>query len=427
MEVNTEGWSSDKHIVLAVSTGIDSMVLLHQLITNLQDTYAELTCLHVNHNIRPIANEEELFLKQYCIDHNIALHVKQLDLSDIVKKGNSIENEARLERYRWFDLMMKDLNADVLLTAHHQDDQLETIFYRLMTGRSTRSSLGMTYLTTRGCYDLCKPLLTVTKVEIRNYQHAYDVPFYEDATNAENHYVRNDIRNRILPEIEQNKHLETKQLLKLKEWHDEQRLVIESEANAFIESAVEVNNAQYRFCRKQFLQLRHSVKMTVLDKLLANLPMHDSLTEKTYNQWFQIMEENIAQSTLYTTDKWIIYIAYDKFIIMANDDVKLSPAKMNQSGTYNYSHYSIDINNDLPAFEFPLVVRTRNDGDKFELNGMKGHKKVSRLLIDNKIEQQERDQMPIIVNADNEIIAVGTLFLKSKYKDLICIRNMGEE
>ena len=427
MEVNTEGWSSDKHIVLAVSTGIDSMVLLHQLITNLQDTYAELTCLHVNHNIRPIANEEELFLKQYCIDHNIALHVKQLDLSDIVKKGNSIENEARLERYRWFDLMMKDLNADVLLTAHHQDDQLETIFYRLMTGRSTRSSLGMTYLTTRGCYDLCKPLLTVTKVEIRNYQHAYDVPFYEDATNAENHYVRNDIRNRILPEIEQNKHLETKQLLKLKEWHDEQRLVIESEANAFIESAVEVNNAQYRFCRKQFLQLRHSVKMTVLDKLLANLPMHDSLTEKTYNQWFQIMEENIAQSTLYTTDKWIIYIAYDKFIIMANDDVKLSPAKMNQSGTYNYSHYSIDINNDLPAFEFPLVVRTRNDGDKFELNGMKGHKKVSRLLIDNKIEQQERDQMPIIVNADNEIIAIGTLFLKSKYKDLICIRDMGEE
>ncbi|MBF0814712.1 tRNA lysidine(34) synthetase TilS [Staphylococcus sp. mip270_02] len=427
MEVNTEGWSSDNHIVLAVSTGIDSMVLLHQLITNLQDTYAQLTCLHVNHNIRPIANEEELFLKQYCIDHNIALHVKQLDLSDIVKKGNSIENEARLERYRWFDLMMKNLNADVLLTAHHQDDQLETIFYRLMTGRSTRSSLGMSYLTTRGCYDLCKPLLTATKVEIRNYQHAYDVPFYEDATNAENHYVRNDIRNRILPEIEQNKHLETKQLLKLKEWHDEQRLVIESEATAFIESAVEVNNAQYRFCRQQFLQLRHSVKMTVLDKLLANLPMHDSLTEKTYNQWFQIMEENIAQSTLYTTDKWIIYIAYDKFIIMANDDVKLSPAKMNQSGTYNYSHYSIDINNDLPAFEFPLVVRTRNDGDKFELNGMKGHKKVSRLLIDNKIEQQERDQMPIIVNADNEIIAVGTLFLKSKYKDLICIRNMGEE
>ena len=112
---------------------------------------------------------------------------------------------------------------------------------------------------------------------------------------------------------------------------------------------------------------------------------------------------------------------------MANDDVKLSPTKMNQSGTYNYSHYSIDINNDLPTVEFPLVVRTRNDGDKFELNGTKGHKKVSRLLIDNKIEQQERDQMPIIVNADNEIIAIGTLFLKSKYKDLICIRDMGEE
>ncbi|WP_426704004.1 tRNA lysidine(34) synthetase TilS [Staphylococcus shinii] len=427
MEVNTDGWSSDKHIVLAVSTGIDSMVLLHQLITNLQDTYAQLTCLHVNHNIRPIADEEELFLKQYCIDHNIALHVKHLDLSTIVEKGNSIENEARLERYRWFDLIMKDLNADVLLTAHHQDDQLETIFYRLMTGRSTRSSLGMSYLTMRGSYDLCKPLLTTTKIEIQNYQHAYDVPFYEDATNAENYYVRNDIRNRILPEIEQNKQLETKQLLKLKEWHDEQRVVIENEANAFVESDVEISSTQYRFSRKQFLQLRHSVKMTVLDKLFANILTRDPLTEKTYNEWFQIMGENIAQSTLYTTDKWIIYIAYDKFIIMANDDVKLSPAKIDQSGTYNFSHYSIDINNDLPTFEFPLLVRTRNDGDKFELNGMKGHKKVSRLLIDNKIEQQKRGQIPIIVNANNEIIAVGTLFLKRKYKDLICIRDMGEE
>ncbi len=70
----------------------------------------------------------------------------------------------------------------------------------------------MSYLTTRGCYDICKPLLTTTKMEIEII-NKLTTSLYEDETNAENHYVRNDIRNRILPEIELNKHLETKQLL----------------------------------------------------------------------------------------------------------------------------------------------------------------------------------------------------------------------
>lgn len=429
LNVNTEGWTKDKHIVLAVSTGVDSMVLLHELITRLKDSYAKLTCLHVNHNIRPIAKEEEYFLKQFCKAHHVELYVKHLDLSDVIEKGNSIENDARVARYQWFDEMMYELKADILLTAHHQDDQIETIFYRVMTGRSTRSSLGMAYQTTRASYQICKPLLSTTKNEIRDYQVMHHVPYYEDETNTQNHYVRNDIRNRILPEINENAQLATDQLIKLKEWHDEQLEVINNEAVAFIKQDIRksVKTQKYTIARSQFLNLRHSVKMAVLDNLFEQLQITRSITEKTYNEWFQKLEGNLTQCTLYTTDKWIIHIAYDKFIIMANYDVKHFPIQITHPGIYNYSHYQIDVKHDFPAGDFPLVIRTRRDGDKFELNGMEGHKKISRLLIDHKIVQSERNQLPVMVNAQNEIIAVGTLYLKNKYEQSIFIRDMGEE
>ena len=131
MEVNTTEWDDNSHIVLAVSTGIDSMVLLHLLSTTLKAGYRKLTCLHVNHGLRHASNEEEQFIQQYCRDLNIPLHTKTLNLSHIVDEGKSIENEARLLRYDWFDTQMKSLGGDVLLTAHHQDDQIETIFIDL--------------------------------------------------------------------------------------------------------------------------------------------------------------------------------------------------------------------------------------------------------------------------------------------------------
>ena len=145
MNIKTDGWSKKAHIVVAVSTGIDSMSLLYSLLNDYQHTYRKLTCVHVNHGLREQSYEEEAFLREYCHQHHIDIYIKRLDLSDIVADGNSIQQEARQRRYEWFGDIIAQLRADVLLTAHHLDDQFETIIYRLFTGRSTRNSLGMTY------------------------------------------------------------------------------------------------------------------------------------------------------------------------------------------------------------------------------------------------------------------------------------------
>ena len=99
---------------------------------------------------------------------------------------------------------------------------LKQSFYRLFSGRATRSRLGMSYLTAREQYKICRPLLQSHKQDIRYFQQVHHVPFYEDCSNHINKYVRNDIRNRLIPEINDNEQLDVEQLLKLKAWHDAQ-------------------------------------------------------------------------------------------------------------------------------------------------------------------------------------------------------------
>lgn len=177
MKVDTSGWTVEDHIVLAVSTGVDSMCLLYALTHLYRDTYRKLTCLHVNHGLREESIEEERFFQTYCEQHQLSYDIKHLDLSHLVASGKSIQNDSRQMRYQWFDYKMHELNADVLLTAHHLDDQLETIFYRLFSGRATRSRLGMSYLTAREQYKICRPLLQSHKQDIRYFQQVHHVPF----------------------------------------------------------------------------------------------------------------------------------------------------------------------------------------------------------------------------------------------------------
>ena len=432
MKLNTQGWNNDAHIIVAVSTGIDSMTLLHSLLNQYHDTYKTLTCVHVNHGLRAQSVEEEIFLNEYCQKNQIKLYVKHLDLSKIVDKGNSIQNEARRLRYQWFGEVIRDLNADVLLTAHHLDDQLETILYRVLSGRSTRSSLGMSDISNYEDYLVCRPLLNIYKKDIINYQEKYQVPYFEDSSNQDTKYVRNDIRQRIIPSIDNNPFLDSHHLLKLKEWHDNELQLLKEHARYFVAHFVSKNDsvAGYTFSREAFNRLNPNVKTTVMDQLLEDIVTHSTISQKTYDEWFQQIQNEKSQFHIDITDKWIIQIAYDTLIIMAKSvdrENSITSITIEQPGTYRFNGYKIDINQHLPETSYPLKIRVRRHGDVFKLNGKKGHKKVSRLFIDQKIIADERERIPVVVNNSNEIIAIGCLYVHERFKDLIMITDNGDE
>ncbi|MDU7764040.1 MAG: tRNA lysidine(34) synthetase TilS, partial [Staphylococcus sp.] len=375
--------------------------------------------------------EEEAFLREYCHQHHIDIYIKRLDLSDIVADGNSIQQEARQRRYEWFGDIIAQLRADVLLTAHHLDDQLETIIYRLFTGRSTRNSLGMTYESYFNQYKVYRPMLNLKKTEILAYQYANQIPYYEDMSNQDRKYVRNDIRQRIIPAINENPHLNAHQLLKLKDWHDIELQSLKEQAETFINNEVSKSKyLTYSFSRTAFNELNVNIKSVVMDLLFEKLDCHLAMPQHAYDEWFEQIRNDKSQFNIHVTDEWIIQIAYDKLIIMAKSEMDqyiLDRICIRKPGTYEFNDYQIDIHPDLPQQLYPLTVRVRQNGDVYKLNGQKGHKKVSRLFIDKKVTLAERQRIPLIINQENAVLAIGDLYVKENFKEFILISNNGDE
>ncbi|EGQ4064550.1 tRNA lysidine(34) synthetase TilS [Staphylococcus pseudintermedius] len=423
-----QNWKATDHIVVAVSTGIDSMVLLHQLLYDETLTYRQLTCLHVHHGLREASEQEATFIQHYCEQHDIPFYMKRLDLSDVVAEGRSIQNDAREMRYQWFDTMMHQLDADGLLTAHHEDDQVETIFYRLFTGKSTRSSLGMSTIEARNGYRLYRPLLNTSKHVIRAYQQQHDVSYFEDTSNASNTYVRNDIRNRILPQIDENAQLKSQQLLKLKAWYDEAFMLMQHEVDNFIERFVTTNAHSFTVSRYAFNALTYHVKILTLDTLLHQFEDTVTISERAYADWLQKLAGPVAQTQLMHTNQWHADIVYDKLVIMAPMQKSLDTytIQVTEAGTYRFGCYDVQITDmtDLPGSK--LCIRSRQPGDRIARHDGH-HKKVSRLMIDAKVPAYLRAQIPIIETTHGDILAVGTLYIQQHYQGVIKIQFMGDD
>ncbi|EGQ1669165.1 tRNA lysidine(34) synthetase TilS [Staphylococcus pseudintermedius] len=423
-----QNWKATDHIVVAVSTGIDSMVLLHQLLYDETLTYRQLTCLHVHHGLREASEQEATFIQHYCEQHDIPFYMKRLDLSDVVAEGRSIQNDAREMRYQWFDTMMHQLDADGLLTAHHEDDQVETVFYRLFTGKSTRSSLGMSTIEARNGYRLYRPLLNTSKHVIRAYQQQHDVPYFEDTSNASNTYVRNDIRNRILPQIDENAQLKSQQLLKLKAWYDEAFMLMQHEVDNFIERFVTTNAHSFTVSRYAFNALTYHVKILTLDTLLHQFEDTVTISERAYADWLQKLAGPVAQTQLMHTNQWHADIVYDKLVIMAPMQKSLDTytIQVTEAGTYRFGCYDVQITDmtDLPGSK--LCIRSRQPGDRIARHDGH-HKKVSRLMIDAKVPAYLRAQIPIIETTHGDILVVGTLYIQQHYQGVIKIQFMGDD
>ena len=132
--------------------------------------------------------------------------------------------------------------------------------------------------------------------------------------------------------------------------------------------------------RDQFNRLTDNVKVHVLDQLFEKIALSKAISDKMYQSWFNQISNQKSQFIIDITDKWIIQIAYDTLIIMANTEMSdvNSTQVIEVPHTYRFGDYEIEIQPDFPFNQFPLTIRQRQNGDRFLLNGYTGkHKKVS--------------------------------------------------
>jgi tRNA(Ile)-lysidine synthase len=184
---------ADKKIVVALSGGIDSVVLLHYLNKHYPN---QIRVIHCNHHISDHANDWEDFSKKLCEKLNLDIDVLDLD----IPQSNNLEEAARVKRY---ESLKASINIDeVICTAHHQNDQAETLLIQLLRGSGSRGLSAMPKLKTFGKGLLYRPFIDIEKSEIRGYAIENHLDWIEDDSNNDEKFTRNFLRHNILPQLE---------------------------------------------------------------------------------------------------------------------------------------------------------------------------------------------------------------------------------
>lgn len=181
-------------ILIGLSGGVDSVVLLH-LLHKLAHRFSwQLSALHVHHGISPNADAWADFCGELCARHHISLHIERVDIAPLREHG--IEAAARKLRHAAF----AEQACDFVAVAHHADDQAETLLLQLLRGAGVRGASAMSQFTERtDSVPLVRPLLHCSRQEILDYAAAHQLQWIEDESNADDSYPRNFLRHRVLP------------------------------------------------------------------------------------------------------------------------------------------------------------------------------------------------------------------------------------
>ena len=185
-------------MIVAVSGGCDSVALLRAMAAVRTPGPGRICVAHLNHQLRPSANDDEAFVVDLCGRLDIACDVRRIAVKDL---GDGIEAAARKARYRFLEDAAGRCGARFVVTAHTADDQAETILHRIVRGTGVRGLSGMARTRPLGHATLIRPLLAVRRTELQAYLDALTQPYRQDESNADVRFTRNRIRHEIMPEL----------------------------------------------------------------------------------------------------------------------------------------------------------------------------------------------------------------------------------
>lgn len=416
--INNLNLSKDDYIVIGASGGPDSMCLLH-ILNNLN---YKVVATHINHNLREEALDEQEFLKKYCEDNNIAFEVLT-----IPPYNDKNESFYRKKRYNFYKEIAKKYKANIIMTAHHGDDLIETILMRITRGSHLKGYMGFKKNYMEGEMRIIKPLVFVTKDEILKYNQENAIPFVIDKSNAKDDYTRNRYRHNILPFLKKEDSNIHKQYLKYSEELERASDFIDR----CIENAKNDNYQNRKLDLSKFAKLDKFIKYKELEYIMKEVYKDDidkikkthivtilnSLEEKSnfkLNMPLGIIVErtyDILEFKTHEQDSTPYGYTLDKQIELPNGD-KISFVEE----TSDTSNYTIRLN--TKEIKLPLKVRTRKNGDTIEIKNLSGHKKTKSIFIDEKVPRELRDTYPIVTDATDTILWIPGL-RKSKFDNEI--------
>ena len=432
MKINTL-WNKEDKIAIALSGGVDSIVLFHLLVTEYKDSYKELVVFHINHGLREESYEEAEFVEKFVKDFDVKFYKEELNMSDLERDSHTSEEMlARELRYQAFNKMAKLEGVTKLLTAHHKNDQVENILMRLLTGRSIDHSLAICEEIEMAGLTIYRPLLNSLKAELEEYAKGKNLHYYVDATNFDTDYTRNNIRHNIVPLLNDINSGSFDNLINFANYYQN--------INNNLKKAILSNKDNYIFSRDEdkislvkdkFLELNEEEMYFLLKDIITNELGVFDIKQKAIFDVVSSLKKNSGNKSYDLKNNLKIISQYETLYIHKiekkcyNDKIEIIIDKICENSVYEFYQNKFIISTDAKdseigfnKSELPLLVTIKKEGDRVRRGEI--NKKLSRIFIDEKVPKELRDTLPVIRNNKGEVLGVlgiGTKVNKNKIYD----------
>ena len=402
---------NNKNIVAAISGGPDSMCLLDNLIKFKHNFNYNIIVVHVHHNLRDESDYEALKVEEYCKNNNVIFELRKIEK---YPNNKFSEESARKIRYSIFDEIIKKYNSEVLFTAHHGDDLIETVLMRITRGSSVKGYAGFQNVSYDRGYKIARPLINSTKQEIEKYCSENNIWCANDLSNKNDKYTRNRYRKYILPKLKlENPNVHFKFIEFSKKLLMMDRYIKEIAKNVY-NDILDDNKLNIMKFNIEDIVIRRYILEEYLNKIYKEdiVKIDDRHVDLIINY---LKDNNNTVFDLPLGKKGII--EYNEFQIK---EVKNSIKKIDDTTFYdcieldngkkikinnntnNTSNFVIHLNsNDI---KLPFHVRSRKNGDWMIVKNMLGKKKVNDIFTDSKVLKELRDTYPIVTDDTGEII-----------------------
>ncbi len=405
-------------VLVAVSGGVDSMVLLY-ILKNLK---YDIIAAHVNYNLRgQESDKDQELVESWCLENNIPLYINQFNTKEIVKESSeSLQMVARNLRFNWMKGLMKELGYDKLALGHHLNDSIETTIFNLVKGTGIKGVRGIK----ASSDSIVRPLLRFSRNEILKFAKENKIPWREDSSNNSSDYNRNYIRNEIIPLLKKiNPSLEATYL---QTW--ERLNYVEGIISASVEKVR--NENLHEETNRVILNLDWIDKTTGSKYIFSEILSEFGFSYKLSQDIFDSREQtgNVFYSDVYMvsidrgnldirkrTEKSKIYLNLGMNDILDIVNGKIQSNVISLRENFDIPKAPNIAVLDAERLKFPLTLRNWERGDKMKPLGMRGSKKISDILIDKKISLADKEDQLVLIS-DGEIVWLVGMVPSEDYK-----------